>query len=136
MDKLQIKQLQVLEETVKYYSENTERRCVKGSCTYAPENSDKASISNGCAVGRLLEPDLRLNLDEMFSSGDDSGVSNEYLFSLLPEKVRNLGMPFLTDLQVLHDDNSNWSAGEGLTVSGEGYAQTMGDRIKGGLYIK
>lgn len=137
MNKLQIKQLEVLEETVKYYSENTERRCIKGSCTYAPENSDKVGISDGCAVGRLLDPELRLKLDEIFSSGGgNSGVSNDHLFSMLPEKVRNLGMAFLTDLQGLHDESYNWSVGEGITVKGEDNAQAIRNRIKEEGYIK
>lgn len=59
--------LEFLEDTVKYYSENTNRRCVNNvivGCYYSPENAGKIGISDGCAIGRHLKDSLKEKLDE------------------------------------------------------------------------
>ena len=113
---MKTKQLQLLKETVNYYSEDTNRRCVyyKTGCFYSPSNVNKVGISEGCAVGRLIKGEkLKKELDKIGGS-----VSSDIIFNKLPEEVKAYGQDFLIDLQILHDANGYWNE-KGLTEMGE-----------------
>ena len=111
---------QVLEDTIKYYSEDTNRRCVKNSgCYYNPINAGKEGISEGCAIGRLISEELQIELDSISDSEENgSGVYNLEVFILLPEEIQALGQDFLSSLQNLHDSGTFWSR-KGLTEAGK-----------------
>ena len=115
MNTLQKKQLALLNETVTYYSENPiERRCTanSGGCYYSPEKANKPN-SEGCAVGRLLTPELKAELD--FQIGGDTSV--EGVWHLLPNEIQVYGMDFLGELQLLHDVSDYWDD-KGITKDG------------------
>ena len=114
----------LLEETIEYYSENTEKRsiglvdnCIK--CAYSGETVNK-KFSSGCAIGRLLTPELSLEIDILFKD-KPSGVA--YVWGYLPTDIQAYGLPFLTQLQNLHDSNRNWDTNDlsknGLTKVNE-----------------
>lgn len=112
--KLKQRKFEVLEDTIKYYSEDSEaRRCSSTSsqCYYSPEKANKPE-SDGCAIGRLLEPELRIELDKLPPSS-----INEKIFSQLPDNIKILGVRFLSRLQKLHDESGNWNK-NGLTFVG------------------
>lgn len=103
---------QVLEDTIKYYSEDTNRRCVKNNgCYYNPINAGKKGISEGCAVGRLISEELQIELDNL---EEEMGVIYGNVFNMLPKKIQRLGQGFLVALQNLHDTNGYWDD-KGLT---------------------
>lgn len=106
------KKLALLEDTVKYYSENTERRCVETDnlCSYSPENVGN-TISEGCAIGRLLTPEIKERLDIEFGALDVRG------FRILPVEIKGYGLKLLQELQNLHDRKEHWNT-EGLTAKG------------------
>lgn len=56
--------LHLLKTTVEYYSEDVTRRCYKRGkgCQYSPETIGHKN-SDGCAIGRLLDPKLKQTLD-------------------------------------------------------------------------
>ncbi len=112
MNAIQKRQLKLLNETVAYYSVDKNRRCAgSGGCYYSPESVDKVGISDGCAIGRLLTPELRQVIDAMVRSrglGVNSYVDTEYIFMLLPKRLQSLGREFLRDLQRLHDASTYW----------------------------
>lgn len=91
--------LAVIDETIEYYSSHPRAVDRLGNCIYLAPNGAK------CAVGRLLKCDVPAELnfrpvDELIPillrHGYDTGVSL-------------LDIPFLEDLQDLHDRNTNWT---------------------------
>ena len=115
---------EVLKETIQYYSQDPQgRRCVngKGGCYYSPKTVGKEATSEGCAVGRLLPPELQEKLDRDYSG---AGVSYDELFKTLPQEIQDLGQTFLLKLQMLHDLEENWNS-EGLTETGEEYVKQI-----------
>lgn len=131
---MKIKRLQVLEDTVKYYSEDVNRRCLNDyNCFYSPKSVGKEGVSEGCAVGRLLTQELRDFLDRKYTFEDLQSSVNK-LFHHLPEDIKALGVSFLTHLQRLHDNQSYWDS-TGLTLLGEKYVKSMRENIiLGGVY--
>ena len=107
------KQLGLLEETIAYYSEDVTRRCTIGKgCRYSGESFNKPH-SDGCAIGRLLSPELRLILDTKHKGDSAIGV-----WDALPKLIQRYGKKFLLDLQLLHDGHEYWND-KGLSERGE-----------------
>lgn len=125
MEKTKQDKLVLLEDTIKYYSEDINRRCVNSTtdlCYYS-STSIPDKWSDGCAIGRLLTPKLRLELDA--KSSEMSNTSVKHIFHLLPENIQDYGKDFLDKLQKLHDNARNWND-EGLSEHGK----IMVDEIK------
>lgn len=102
----------LLNDTVEYYSEDIQRRCVDVAtsiCYYSPTSLNNNEKSCGCAIGRLLEPELRLELDNKARSMNNSAVKN--MFEFLPEDIQSYGLLFLARLQDFHDNDENWDIG-------------------------
>lgn len=119
MTTLQNKQLALLNETVAYYSEDTNRRCSNNErfCAYDPATVGKEGISEGCAVGRLLSPQLKKELDKKYPPiSKPSGVHS--IFEELPKSIQYYGKEFLTQLQSLHDQSFYWDH-NALSVAGK-----------------
>lgn len=136
-EKLKKRQLEILEDTVKYYSENVLRRCVEdGACRYSPESLNIQDISEGCAIGRLLPRDLCNKLDEL-----DSDLSVRYFFHKsdrypnleIPQDILVLGKDFLIALQTLHDMDCYWDE-NGLSERGESFVGEIQQKIKTNFY--
>lgn len=102
---IQQKRIEFLEETVKYYSEDINRRCVSaaGRCLYDPTKAGKEHVSEGCAIGRKVSTELQIKLDDI------GGISNCDAFEILPEELQELGQEFLIQIQDLHDFSKNWN---------------------------
>jgi hypothetical protein len=99
-------QTEFLLDELEYYTTDTNRRCVDGgACTYSPAKVSKVGISQGCAIGRHLTPELQEELDER---GGYSGVSNPDIFPRLPDNLKELGQNFLYNCQSLHDCDDYW----------------------------
>lgn len=107
--------LEIIDETVKYYSEDISRRAVLDmGCYYWMQGKM-------CAVGRcLIDPEAIQKLIEEKGYGDTdvgtlSGVTD--FQSSLKEEYRGHDLNFWKSLQIFHDENSNWCE-SGLTESG------------------
>jgi len=76
MENIKQKRLGLLEETVSYYSENpSERRCKVGTeCKYSPTSLGLKN-SEGCAIGRKLSPQKKLELDINYQNVGSSVTS-------------------------------------------------------------
>lgn len=103
-----------LAETIMYYSVNpTERRSIhKGACYY----SSRHPKSEGCAIGRYLEPSLA----NAFDSGFPSSIAGLFYQhkNLLPKWMQDSDVDFLSSVQKLHDISSYWTDG-GLSDKGK-----------------
>jgi len=109
-------QTEFLLDTLKYYCEDTSRRCEKdGRCRYHP-SSLSHSNSEGCAIGRYLPEDLALKFDSYEYTDIES------VFDELPENLQVLGKEYLDSIQNFHDSSTNWNTidEEGLTEIGKG----------------
>jgi hypothetical protein len=136
-------ELELLEDTIKYYSENPERRCVSTvSCYYSPITANKESISEGCAIGRHLDKDFALQIDKDDADFDgDSGIiqvlsvmlEKEENKSKFPDWMLKMSPSFLSEIQGLHDANSHWDK-NGLTQEGLEYVKEIKNKLAKNLY--
>lgn len=112
----------LLNDTLEYYSKNTNRRCVDAqtlSCFYDPHTLGKGNISNGCAIGRWMTQEQKAAAD---SSGAMIPVGE--LGILLPNILRKYPMWFLEEIQRLHDTHTYWNT-FGLTQKGLEYVNKL-----------
>ena len=138
-------ELEFLEDTIKYYSENTQRRCVNGtSCFYSPIPANKEGISEGCAIGRFLDKDFALKIDKEGNNdifdGDTSIIKvltvlleKEENKSKFPDWMLKMEFLFLSDIQALHDAKSHWDK-NGLTQEGLEYVDEIKNKLAKNLY--
>jgi hypothetical protein len=126
-EKTKEERLVLLNETIAHYSENVNRRCIKTTdaghfkCKYSGTTIGNAE-SDGCAIGRLLTPELRIELDAKCGDTRPSGVDD--LWSDLPDEIKAYGKAFLVSLQALHDEIDNWDE-QGLSEDGKEYAESI-----------
>lgn len=137
MDNIIEKRLGFLTDTIRYYSEDVNRRCTDGfeNCYYDPASVNKQDISEGCAIGRHLPQELKEKIDnyygslgaidEVYEDYEETGIKPEEF----PESLIELGLKFLTDMQCLHDYESHWQKG-GLTEAGKEYVDKIKDKYK------
>lgn len=116
--------LEIIEETVAFYSEDTSRRAYKeGRCFYRDEKGCN------CAVGRLINTE-HPKVEEVFKSTAYSFVLFcNYGFDILKEEYQITDDEFWFDLQMLHDDNSHWDK-KGLTERGLTFANKLKEKYK------
>jgi len=118
---------ELLQSTIDYYSSDTNRRCVKYglSCKYSPKLTNKEDMSEGCAIGRFLKPDVQELFDNLVRSGIMTLFGNEEFKSLLPDWMQKMNPLFLGKIQSLHDSENNWNIDEGLSLIGKGYVKEI-----------
>lgn len=123
------KRLELLEDTVKYYSVSpVDRRCTDGgTCNYHPATLGMQETSEGCAVGRLLSRRMAARFD---SYGEKSVTE---LFVDLPKKLQKYGGAFLQNLQSFHDTDHYWNS-KGLSVTGKTQVKILKKRITNNYY--
>ncbi len=123
--------LDLLDETVKYYEEDPNRRAVAKDtngdtiCRYRTEDGRK------CAVGRCLETyDASIeswSADKKdFTAVGDFIIKEEYFF----EKYKGFNRSFWTELQLLHDGKQYWT-NKGLSDYGEKEVSRIRKLIEG-----
>lgn len=85
---------ELLQDAINYYWGRPERRCVNeyGDCQYIA-----SATSEGCAIGRLLTPELAESLNP------NSGIFDNNVWCRLPSWLEAMGQDFLHYMQRLHD---------------------------------
>lgn len=110
-----------LYDTVHHY--NLNNRCVTSTkCTYSPITIGKEN-SEGCAIGRYLDPELALQIDKE-KSDSNAGIHHIIDMYPFPDWMKKLDIEFLRKLQGLHDADSYWTE-TGLSKSGKHYVRSM-----------
>ena len=95
--------IEVLEETVKFYTDNPSRRAVfHHNCMYLSPDGKR------CAVGRLIPPDY----DNIIKNCSDLDVYNLFYKHEQIEEAIGLPVGFLHDLQRIHDSSKYWTGTE------------------------
>lgn len=110
---------EIIEETVAYYSEDVTRRALSyreggsiAGCKYL------TSENKMCAVGRCLTEE---GLKEW---GDYSSYFTLDMIDSLKEEYKVDDYGFWSDLQKLHDTNSNWDE-NGLSEDGKSFVNWL-----------
>ncbi len=108
----------ILLDTLEYYGADESRYCMdsKGnSCRYSPFALGIEEASEGCAIGRLLTPEIASKLDKHELGSIDEILQdleeeikedNYHESSLLPKDVYDKlseNIDFFADLQLFHD---------------------------------
>lgn len=103
MEKQEIKKrrLDLLNDTVEYYSIPGRRAVTRTGCSYLTEDGRM------CAIGRISKVARE--------SGDIGFVT--VIFEKLEDDIKELGLEFLFRLQALHDNDVNWKE-DGITDRG------------------
>jgi hypothetical protein len=109
--------LEILNETVQYYSEDVTRRGVMKSpdeeytlCVYLTDTGCM------CAVGRCMVAPTRNMIGGVATL--HSGIKFTNLEEELKPEYRGHSIEFWQSLQGLHDDSGNWGP-KGLTLTGK-----------------
>lgn len=121
--KTTLTKLEILNETINFYSEDINRRAVNEdtACMYNTEDG------RHCAVGRCLTQEIQeqgINFD--CNTNSVYRLQTDYtLDNILQPQYKGHKTSFWTRLQNLHDESPNWNK-EGLSSVG----QLCVDRIK------
>lgn len=105
---------------LEYYSVDPgKRRCLNSTiavgsnrCKYSPKSID-LSTSEGCMIGRKLEPALALEWDKIYNAMGIISIPEK----TIPCWMLSLGRLFLSSCQDLHDCSGNWTE-TGLSSEG------------------
>ncbi len=110
---------ELLLDTIGHYTSNNRCRS-KGKCRYSPITLGLEGTSEGCAIGRLLDPDLARQIDEK-----EGAITIEELVETkysLPDWMKQMSPAFLSRIQGLHDSDFNWNE-SGLSEVGKSRVQ-------------
>lgn len=100
---------EILLDTLEYYGEDEHRYCKKNSeCTYSPATLGLELFSEGCAIGRLLTPEIALKFDNELGFTGIQDIVNHYIYALEfwdkeMANFLNSEIVFFSQLQMLHD---------------------------------
>lgn len=132
-------ELEIIDETVEYYSKHPRAVKENNYCTYLDEEGNK------CAVGRCIDPELFEEFNEYLVDLFEESFETYYLKSKDPksevlwrisvENIKNLDKfllkpykgkdsHFWSRLQTLHDLDSYWRE-DGLSKEGEFYVRRL-----------
>lgn len=123
---MQLTKLQIIEETVNFYSEDPSRRSKYGSsntCAYnGPGNTH-------CAVGKCLMSKYKKQGQKLLGNNDGVNSLYEYhnfnsLDKMLSPKYRGHAGTFWASLQNLHDGDQYWTE-TGLSSQGKEYVDRL-----------
>lgn len=110
---IKAKRLSIVEDVAKHYtSTNRAASLETNSCQYAPIEG----VSEGCAVGRLIADKELCKL--MDTRGCSINSVSQIFSEMVPQELKDLDLEFLRDLQIIHDEPSNWNS-SGLSTYGQ-----------------
>lgn len=127
---------EILNDTIEYYRQDPKRRCVtlSGACVYSGKSARKDT--EGCAVGRLLDPQLAIEIDSIgtvpiktiFTTWNNN-LYEDHIYKEISNKIPLLiknNLNFFVDLQSLHDLRAFWDYDTfDLSESGKAHVEMM-----------
>lgn len=129
MNRTKEEYLALLEDTVKYYSEDTSRRAMEeNDCVYLTEDGRK------CAVGRFLVENFDYTHFNSCYSVKDLYTQYGNTDKFLTSECRGYNIDFWQRLQGLHDNSTLWD-NKGLTKSGKITVENIKSHIESGYYV-
>jgi hypothetical protein len=128
---MQLSKLDILDETVDFYSNNTRAVVTVGEnkrteCRYVTPEGNK------CAVGRCLMD--AEGVAELHNTTSAAGLDEKLgLDKILKEEYRGHSVKFWADLQLLHDSSEYWAKGS-LSFAGRREYENMTKNISNDRY--
>lgn len=125
---MQKTKLEIIDETVAFYSENVSRRSftIPGvfktleSCVYWNEKN-----GNVCAVGRCASEEGLKTLHDLYEGVGIEGVADIFpVDNILKEEYKGHSVDFWNAIQFLHDRSSYWDE-NGLSEMGKEYVKNL-----------
>lgn len=127
--------LDLLQETINFYSEDISRRAedISGSCLYSTEDG------RNCAVGRCMTKKAKESIGTALIPASDLPTRYTRINSIDPlmkPKYKGFQLWFWDKLQGIHDSDGNWIE-SGLTKQGkdrvENLKRIINYRVKNGI---
>jgi hypothetical protein len=120
--------IEIIDETVKYYSEDVNRRSFTGTgtsqlCKYKTEDCKM------CAVGRCLTSTFINKFGDLIGDVHHLFAQVDWNDDLFQEQYKGHGEDFWIDLQHLHDVQMHWD-NNGLTEIGKDFLKAIKRRYK------
>lgn len=111
--------LEIIEETVAYYSEDVNRRAsTEFGCYYHTEDGRNCAVARCLVNAQEVEDYVVTNCDGLASARTlHERLGEEKFQNLFKEDYKNHDYKFWQDLQVLHDNNFYWNE-KGLSIDG------------------
>jgi hypothetical protein len=110
--------LEILNEIVNYYSEDTNRRAVEGeSCVYITPDNRRCAVGMCLTDPTLMTGNKAINDDSFILEEDDNEFKPDILDLFKPEYQID-DVSFWAKLQTLHDTKMYWDD-KGLTSEGQ-----------------
>jgi hypothetical protein len=98
---------ELLDNTVNHYN-------LKNRCTNDLDDCYYRYQGNACAIGRELPDELANHLERNHAGHT---VTDDEIFDQLPKRLQDMGKPFLSNVQSLHDGSFFWNE-NGLNKKG------------------
>ena len=114
--------LEIIDETVKYYSEDVTRRAVpkEGGCYYHVFDQ---GMDKYCAFGRCMI-DPKISVDDTSGFNESQSIIGVDQDLLLKEEYRGHSNRFWIEIQRLHDNDVYWGS-DGLSADGLRYSEEL-----------
>lgn len=114
---------EILLDMLEFYTNDPTQRCVDegGGCYYS--DVFVCHKSEGCAIGRMLDPELSKRLDNLYNTSSIKSIISLHS-DLLPKWLLEHDEGFLTYVQTLHDNSRNWTS-FGLSEEGKSFVRKI-----------
>ncbi len=105
---------ELLKNTINHFNSNNRGLIVfvgwdlEDMCSYINKET-----GNRCAIGRELPEELAVKLAE----NSNGAVDHHNVYIELPDRLKRMGVDFLSYIQLLHDNDENWDE-NGLSMEG------------------
>jgi len=122
-------QLDLLDETVKYYSEDVTRRGFNEELKMCEYKTDEGKM---CAVGRCIDQNV-MDYDKYNRSTTAKMLISKIGQNIFKEEYRGFSFELWRKLQDIHDSWLNWNQ-NGITNRGMGNVSALRAQIKKGCF--
>ena len=132
----QLNKIQIIEETVAYYSEDVSRRAVEKAVIEGDIDQCRYYTEDGkvCAFARVLEDpkSFQEDCDNEWGCQAIQLIDMDFVSSLdifIKPEYQGHSSSFWRSIQILHDTQDYWNS-SGLTEEGETYKNFLMERYK------
>lgn len=120
--------IQIIEETVKFYSNNKRAITSNERCAYLTESGLR------CAHSRCIKKKVLTKLVKEKNNNSASSIINDYSDSCHLKKYQGHNENFWDDIQTLHDTNMYWKTlnddKNELTIHGVKFVESLKEKYK------
>ena len=109
-------QKEFLIDTINHYNYNNRCTNEEEECYYSPLSAGLEGKSEGCAIGRFMEPEIALEMDKQYENASILALIQREP-NCIPDWMKSFDLGFLDAVQNLHDRSIYWDE-KGLSKRG------------------